>query len=78
MTKTSDEKETAALSDDYRAGEGQVWVCKACGRRARDRDEGGIDPDWDASCSLHAVLCEASSLVLRPDGKVQSAKVVRT
>ena len=45
--------------------EPRVWVCGACGKRARSRygfDEGGkstaLDRGWDASCMSNAVLCE--------------------
>ena len=43
---------------------GQVWVCLACGKRSRTKygfDTNNvaqtIDPLWDSSCMLHAVLC---------------------
>ena len=41
-----------------------VWVCGACGKRARSRygfdaqeRSTAIDRGWDESCMLHAVLC---------------------
>lgn len=44
--------------------EGQVWVCAACGKRAKSRwghDAAGnstvIDDGYDSSCMSHAVLC---------------------
>jgi hypothetical protein len=48
------------------APDGQIYVCAACGKRARSRfgfDAMGrptrIDPGWAPSCMLHAVLCYA-------------------
>lgn len=48
------------------APEGQVWVCGACGKRARSRygfdaqhQSTAIDRGWDESCMLNAVLCFA-------------------
>jgi hypothetical protein len=48
------------------APEGQIYVCAACGKRARSRfgfDAMGrstwIDHGWDTSCMTHAVLCYA-------------------
>lgn len=46
---------------------GQVWVCPACGRRARDRVEGGISRGWDSSCYSHAVLCWEASVKFEDD-----------
>lgn len=37
------------------APEGQIYVCSACGKTARDIYTGG--DGWDSSCALHAVLC---------------------
>lgn len=34
------------------AGDGQIWVCPACGRRSKDRYRMG-----DTSCVTWAVLC---------------------
>jgi hypothetical protein len=46
------------------APKGQIWVCTACGKRARTRygiDDVGahtnIDYGWDESCAMHATLC---------------------
>lgn len=43
---------------------GQVWVCGACGKRARtrygfdaDNNPTAIDRGWDESCMMNAVLC---------------------
>lgn len=45
---------------------GQVWVCGACGKRARSQfgfDAAGkstkLDRGWDESCMLNSVLCYA-------------------
>jgi hypothetical protein len=47
------------------APKGYIWVCQACGKRARSRygfDENNkstaIDYGWDESCMMHAQLCE--------------------
>ena len=54
------------LEATTQAPEGQVWVCSACGKRARTRagfDRSGksttIDHGYDSSCMTHAVLCYA-------------------
>ncbi len=59
------------------APEGTVWVCSACGKRARSRygfDAEGkrtqIDPGWDEACMLKAVLCKSER---RPDGAYELA-----
>lgn len=57
------------------APKGTVWVCSACGKRARDRMTGGISHGWDVSCAMHAVLCLEDSIELR-GGLVYSAKAV--
>lgn len=48
------------------APDGQLWVCAACGKRARSRygfDSGNkstvVDPGWDGACMLSAVLVYA-------------------
>ncbi len=51
---------------------GAVWVCAACGKRAKNRSNGGIDRMWDESCFLHAVLCDEASIVMT-DGRVSAA-----
>lgn len=39
---------------------GQIFVCTACGKTSVDRyGDLAIDPGWDESCMLHAVLCYA-------------------
>jgi len=36
----------------------QIYVCAACGKRSQDKyGEQAIDPGWDESCMLKAVLC---------------------
>jgi hypothetical protein len=39
-------------SDEWTAGEGQEWVCGACGRHGKQRDRIG-----DEACFINAVLC---------------------
>ena len=40
------------------AGDGEVFVCVACGKRSKDQyGEQKIDRGWDESCMLNAVLC---------------------
>jgi len=55
-------------------GEGEVFVCSTCGKRSRDLyGEQAIDPGWDESCILNAVLCDESTLVIK-DGRVVKAQ----
>jgi hypothetical protein len=57
------------------AAEGTMFVCAACGKRSRDRyGFDPIDPGWDESCMLHAVLCREDSLVMSPSGRVAEVK----
>ncbi len=58
--------------DDYNepAGAGEVWVCTACGKRAQDRTNGGIDLGWDVSCFLNAKLAKEDSLRFDEFGRV--------
>lgn len=42
-------------SKPHIAPDGQVYVCGACGRTARDKYNG--PRGWDESCMLNAVLC---------------------
>lgn len=37
------------------APEGTIWVCRMCGKTARDSYNGR--GGWDESCMLNAVLC---------------------
>lgn len=52
---------------------GTVWVCGACGKRARHRVEGGIDAGWDTSCFTWAVLCWEASIELDEHGHLVNA-----
>lgn len=58
------------------APEGQVWVCNACGRRAKSQygfDENNkstaVGGSWDSSCITWAVLCYEASIMVE-NGKV--------
>lgn len=58
------------------AGDGEVWVCIACGKRSRDRfGMQAISVGWDASCMSKAILCLESSLAFE-DGRVSKAQAV--
>lgn len=40
------------------AGDGEIFVCTACGKRSKDRyGDQAIDRGWDESCMLNAVRC---------------------
>lgn len=54
----------------YDAPEGTVWVCLACGKRARNRVSGGIDRFWDESCYMHAELVYEWAVEVIPGGRV--------
>jgi hypothetical protein len=41
---------------DYTAPPGHIWVCRYCGKRARNRLRDN-NPLWDESCAANAVLC---------------------
>ena len=61
---------TNKMSKNQTALEGQVYVCRACGKRARDKY--GFDPidrGWDASCVLHSALVYENKLIIK-DGRV--------
>ena len=45
-------EESEADVSDSKAGDGQIYVCAACGRTSKTRYGMG-----DSSCVLHAVLC---------------------
>jgi hypothetical protein len=54
---------------------GQVWVCAACGKRARSQygfDASGgrtnIDPRWDESCAMLALLVWRWAGLLEDEG----------
>ena len=58
---------------------GQVWICQACGRRAKSRwghDAEGkstvIDPGYDSSCMSSSVLCFEER---QSDGSFQAVEV---
>lgn len=56
------------------AGEGEIFVCSACGKRSKDLyGNQAIDSGWDESCMLNAVLCDESTLVMK-DGRVIKAQ----
>lgn len=58
------------------AGPGQVFVCSVCGKRSKDRfGYQKIDEGWDESCTMHAVLCNESTLVIE-DGRVVKTNAV--
>lgn len=42
---------------EYEAPAGQIWICGACGKRARNKATGGLNRLWDEACFLNAVLC---------------------
>ena len=61
------------MHDDRRiAPNGAVWVCGACGRHGKDRYTLG-----EASCVLHAILCEEGSVKTREDGTVYEVRAYR-
>ena len=41
------------------AGDGEIWVCAACGKTAKDQYgiEGEHSYGWDESCTINSVLC---------------------
>lgn len=58
--------------------EGQIYVCAACGKRSRDREgQLAIDPGWDVSCFMHAILCYEASYSRDDHGHVR-AEAVKT
>lgn len=60
------------MGQNLLAGEGQIWICSACGREKKDRNAFG-----DVSCYLHAVLCIEESIVRdEVTGFVKKADVV--
>lgn len=48
------------------APDGQIWVCSACGKTAKDRSN-----FEDVSCYVHAVLCYIAK---NPNGSWQAVK----
>ena len=67
------------MSKDRYAGQGQVWVCMACGKMA-DHDrygmEGATSPGWDESCVMNSVLCKQDSIKTTANGRVTHADAV--
>ena len=62
--------------DDKRFAEnGEIWVCGACGKTAKDRYGDG-NSSWDESCFMNSILCKESSLVRHPNGMVVKADPV--
>lgn len=62
--------------NELEAPAGTVWICHACGKRARHRYDGGIDHGWDVSCMSHAVLCDENSLRFDERGKLIGARAM--
>jgi len=61
------------MSKNVLAGEGEIWVCGACGKTSKDRH--GFK---DASCFLHAILCIEESIVRdKVTGFVKKADAVQ-
>lgn len=77
LLATLEEDEEDSTTTDDLAPVGQVYMCMACGKRSKSRVAGTVDEGWDISCTLRAVLCEESSLVLGDNGRVRQAKAVR-
>jgi hypothetical protein len=46
---------------EFTAPPGKIWVCLACGKRARSR-LGNDNPRWDESCAVNAVLYDEADL----------------
>lgn len=58
------------------AGDGEVFVCGACGKRSKDRfGYQKIDHGWGESCMMNSNLCVESSIELR-NGRVIKAEAV--
>lgn len=62
------------------APDGQLWVCTACGKRARTRygftetnKSTALDYGYDESCMMHAVLCYEA----KEDGQYVPVTLVR-
>ncbi len=50
------------------APEGQVWVCRCCGKT--EKDLFGADNGWDEACVINAKLCYEDKLVFDEEGLV--------
>lgn len=55
----------------HEAPEGTVWVCVACGKRAKNRMTGGLSPKWDESCMIWARLCRKDKIEINKRGFVE-------
>lgn len=56
------------MTDEERfAPEGQIWICGACGKTAKDR-YGDPGSSWDESCFLKSVLVYEASIKRGPNG----------
>ena len=58
MTQSNNEHEiepVVTTGTNHIAPPGTIWVCRACGKTARDSFNG--PGGWDESCMLNAVLC---------------------
>lgn len=73
--KLKPDQDTKTKENNSLAPKGAIWVCGACGKTEKDRD--GFKGGWDASCMLHAVLCDERTLVYK-DGRVTEAKAFKT
>lgn len=45
------------------AEDGQLFVCRACGKTSKDLYGGDGSYGWDASCSMNAVLVFVADLI---------------
>lgn len=61
---------------NQQAGEGEVFVCQACGKRSKDLYGEKAFGSWDESCMMNAILCKESSVVFHPNGMVIKADPV--
>lgn len=67
------------MTDEERfAPEGAIFVCKACGKTAKDIC-GGKDASygWDVSCSLNALLCDEKSIERDENGRVTKVELYK-
>ena len=60
------------------AGDGEIFVCGACGKTSKDLYGEDMDDGfgWDESCMLNAVLCEEDSLVYE-NGRIVKVDAVK-
>lgn len=59
----------ASFEERQRAPDGYVWVCSACGKRARDAYGNDGPREWDVSCYLNSLLVEQERVVIDKDGR---------